>query len=146
MQVDTFEAVKNNVYSVLGDLAKDLHGPELDLLFSKFEACTGWPAPDTLKAMDLLKRLAHSDDEARLFFSQNVPGWLETLCISDSAFNSSIPLQLLEEMQRQAGCSFTDKPNQSSRCLRSCLLVDAPFCHSCSVFTSRAPETPAQLF
>ena len=64
VQVDTFEAVKNNVYSVLGDLAKDLHGPELDLLFSKFEACTGWPAPDTLKAMDLLKRLAHSDDEA----------------------------------------------------------------------------------
>ena len=47
MQVDTFEAVKNNVYSVLGDLAKDLNGPELDLLFSKFEACTGWPAPDT---------------------------------------------------------------------------------------------------
>ena len=65
VQVDTFEAVKNNVYGVLGDLAKDLHGSELDLLFSKFEACTGWPAPDTLKAMDLLRRLAHSDDKAR---------------------------------------------------------------------------------
>lgn len=65
VQVDTFEAVKNNVYSVLGDLAKDLHGPELDLLFSKFEACTGWPAPDTLKAMDLLKQLAQSDDKVR---------------------------------------------------------------------------------
>ena len=61
MQVDTFEAVKNNVYSVLGDLAKDLAGPELDLLFSKFEACVGWPAPDALKAMDLLKQLAKSD-------------------------------------------------------------------------------------
>lgn len=73
--MDTFEAVKNNVYSVLGDLAKDLHGPELDLLFSKFEACTSWPAPDTLKAMDLLKRLAHSDDEARALGcpSQDVP-------------------------------------------------------------------------
>ena len=78
MQVDTFEAVKNNVYSVLGDLAKDLHGPELDLLFSKFEACTGWPAPDTLKAMDLLKRLAHSDDEARPFLSRHPPGGLGT--------------------------------------------------------------------
>ena len=64
-QVDTFEAVKTNVYSVLGDLAKDLHGPELDLLFSKFEACTGWPAPDTLKAMDLLKQLAKSDAKVR---------------------------------------------------------------------------------
>ena len=70
MQVDTFEAVKNNVYSVLGDLAKDLNGPELDLLFSKFEACTGWPAPDTLKAMDLLKQLAHSDDKVRLSDAQ----------------------------------------------------------------------------
>ena len=60
-QVDTFEAVKNNVYGVLGDLAKDLPGPELDLLFSKFEACAGWPAPDALKAMDLLKQLAKSD-------------------------------------------------------------------------------------
>jgi hypothetical protein len=67
VQVDTFEAVKNNVYSVLGDLAKDLHGPELDLLFSKFEACTGWPAPDTLKAMDLLKQLAQSDDKVGSF-------------------------------------------------------------------------------
>lgn len=65
MQVDTFEAVKTNVYSVLGDLARDLHGPELDLLFSKFEACTGWPAPDTLKAMDLLKQLAKSDAKVR---------------------------------------------------------------------------------
>ena len=80
MQVDTFEAVKNNVYSVLGDLAKDLHGPELDLLFSKFEACTGWPAPDTLKAMDLLKRLAHSDDEAKPCrrLSRPPPGGLGT--------------------------------------------------------------------
>lgn len=59
--MDTFEAVKNNVYSVLGDLARDLAAPELDLLFSKFEACTGWPAPDALKAMDLLKQLAKSD-------------------------------------------------------------------------------------
>ncbi len=69
LQVDTFEAVKTNVYSVLGDLAKDLHGPELDLLFSKFEACTGWPAPDTLKAMDLLKQLAKSDAKVGLHFS-----------------------------------------------------------------------------
>ena len=76
VQVDTFEAVKNNVYSVLGDLAKDLHGPELDLLFSKFEACTGWPAPDTLKAMDLLKQLAQSDDKVPL-----APVLLE-LCIA----------------------------------------------------------------
>ena len=65
VQVDTFEAVKNNVYSVLGDLAKDLAGPELDLLFSKFEACIGWPAPDALKAMDLLKQLAKSDATVR---------------------------------------------------------------------------------
>ena len=69
VQVDTFEAVKNNVYSVLGDLAKDLAGPELDLLFSKFEACIGWPAPDALKAMDLLKQLAKSDAMVRL------PAW-----------------------------------------------------------------------
>ena len=64
--MDTFEAVKNNVYGVLGDLAKDLPGPELDLLFSKFEACAGWPAPDALKAMDLLKQLAKSDAKVSL--------------------------------------------------------------------------------
>ena len=57
------------MYSVLGDLAKDLNGPELDLLFSKFEACTGWPAPDTLKAMDLLKQLAHSDDKVAISYA-----------------------------------------------------------------------------
>ncbi|EIE24996.1 hypothetical protein COCSUDRAFT_46553 [Coccomyxa subellipsoidea C-169] len=82
-KVDTFEAVKTNVYSVLGDLAKDLHGPELDLLFSKFEACTGWPAPDTLKAMDLLKQLAKSDAKGTL--AQRVLGLLWGLTFAPGA-------------------------------------------------------------
>ncbi|BDA41234.1 probable ubiquitin carboxyl-terminal hydrolase FAF-X [Coccomyxa sp. Obi] len=82
-KVDTFEAVKTNVYSVLGDLAKDLHGPELDLLFSKFEACTGWPAPDTLKAMDLLKQLAKSDDKGTM--AQRVLGLLWGLTFAPGA-------------------------------------------------------------
>lgn len=88
-QVDTFEAVKTNVYSVLGDLAKDLDGPELDLLFSKFEACTGWPAPDTLKAMDLLKQLAKSDAKVRhIWISNLLNGGLEWLLMTRSSFKS----------------------------------------------------------
>ena len=61
LQVDTFETVKNNVYNMLGELAQDFNAEQLDVLFKKFEACAGWPVPDAMKIMDLMRRLAKSD-------------------------------------------------------------------------------------
>lgn len=63
-QVDTFEAVKNNVYDMLGDLAQDLNNQQLDALFNKFEGCTG--RQDAMKIMDLMRRLAKSDTKVRI--------------------------------------------------------------------------------
>ena len=91
-QVDTFEAVKNNIFDMLGDLAQDFNDEQLDLLFSKFEVNKGRPVPDSIKIMDLMRRLAKSDTKAspqnfpcRLFFLDCIrlcfkmlgerPGW-----------------------------------------------------------------------
>jgi len=60
-QVDTFEAVKNNIFDMLGDLAQDFNNEQLDLLFSKFKVNKGRPVPDSMKIMDLMRRLAKSD-------------------------------------------------------------------------------------
>lgn len=63
-QADTFEAVRSNIYSLLSELALSLSTSLLDALFFKFEQCKGWPAADTLKLMELMRRFAHSDKEA----------------------------------------------------------------------------------
>ena len=65
LQVDTFEAVKNNVYNMLGDLAQNFDGKQMDLLFTKFEGAHTWAVADTLKVMDLVAKLALADDKAR---------------------------------------------------------------------------------
>ena len=62
--MDTFEAVKNNIFDMLGDLAQDFNDEQLDLLFSKFEVNKGRPVPDSIKIMDLMRRLAKSDTKA----------------------------------------------------------------------------------
>lgn len=41
VQLAIIGAAKNNLYSVLGDLVKDLNGPELDLLFSHLRPAPG---------------------------------------------------------------------------------------------------------
>ena len=65
LQVDTFEAVKNNVYAMLGDLAQDFNGNQMDLLFNKFEACSSLSSrqTDTMKVMNLVQQLAVSDSK-----------------------------------------------------------------------------------
>lgn len=66
LQVDTFEAVKNNVYTMLGDLAQDFNGNQMDLLFNKFEACSSLSRQtDTVKVMNLIRQLAVSDSKVR---------------------------------------------------------------------------------
>lgn len=62
-QVDTFEAVKNNVYSMLGDLAGSLSEEQLNLLFEKFSSRSEWPLADCLKLLDLVAQLADSDQQ-----------------------------------------------------------------------------------
>lgn len=64
-QADTFEAVRVNVYNLLGSLAMRLGGRQLDLMFGKFESrgC-GVPQGDAL-LLGLLRRLAESDKEVR---------------------------------------------------------------------------------
>lgn len=64
-QVDTFEAVKNNVYAMLGELAQDFDGNQMDLLFNKFEACSSLASrqTDTMKVMNLVQQLAVSDSK-----------------------------------------------------------------------------------
>lgn len=65
-QVDTFEAVKVNVGGLLGELAPKLAPEQLELLFRHFGACTAWPAPMALRAMDLLYTLAKGDEQVLL--------------------------------------------------------------------------------
>ena len=61
--MDTFEAVKVNVGGLLGELAPKLAPEQLELLFRHFGACTAWPAPMALRAMDLLYTLAKGDEQ-----------------------------------------------------------------------------------
>ena len=63
LQVDTFEAVKHNVYNMLGDLAQDFDSHQMDLLFTKFEGAQDWSVGDTLKVMELVAKLALADDK-----------------------------------------------------------------------------------
>ncbi|KAK9798582.1 hypothetical protein WJX73_003480 [Symbiochloris irregularis] len=66
-KVDTFEAVKNNVYAMLGDLAQDFNGNQMDLLFNKFEACSNLSRQtDVVKVMNLVCQLAVSDSKGAL--------------------------------------------------------------------------------
>ncbi|KAK9822778.1 hypothetical protein WJX74_007862 [Apatococcus lobatus] len=65
-KVDTFEAVKNNVYSMLGDLAGSLSEEQLNLLFQKFQSRSEWPLADCLKLLDLVAQLADSDQQLRM--------------------------------------------------------------------------------
>lgn len=60
-QEDTFDAVKTNVCHMIKQLAQHLRPQQLDLLFSKFENRKGRTLPDTLRLLDLLRRLALSD-------------------------------------------------------------------------------------
>ncbi|GIL73346.1 hypothetical protein Vretifemale_3533 [Volvox reticuliferus] len=60
-QEDTFDAVKTNVCHMIKQLAQHLRPQQLDLLFSKFENRKGRTLPDTLRLLDLLRRLAQSD-------------------------------------------------------------------------------------
>ena len=61
--MDTFEAVKNNVYSMLGDLAGSLSEEQLNLLFQKFQSRPERPLADCLKLLDLVITLADSDQQ-----------------------------------------------------------------------------------
>ena len=65
MQEDTFEAVKINVFALLGDLAPDLQGADLDTLLAKCTAAAAAASPDVPRAANLLRRLAISDVKAR---------------------------------------------------------------------------------
>ena len=49
---------------MLSDLALSLSASLLDALFFKFERCKGWPAADTLKLIELMRRFAQSDKQA----------------------------------------------------------------------------------
>ncbi|KAK9866116.1 hypothetical protein WJX84_008107, partial [Apatococcus fuscideae] len=64
-KVDTFEAVKNNVYSMLGDLAGSLSEEQLNLMFEKFQSRSEWPLADCLKLLDLVAQLADSDQQCK---------------------------------------------------------------------------------
>ena len=52
-----------NVGGLLGELAPKLAPEQLELLFRHFGACTAWPAPMALRAMDLLYTLAKGDEQ-----------------------------------------------------------------------------------
>ena len=52
-----------NVGGLLGELAPKLAPEQLELLFRHFGACTAWPAPMALRAMDLLSTLAKGDEQ-----------------------------------------------------------------------------------
>jgi len=62
-KADTFETVKNNVYSLLVELAFDFSAAQLDLLFSKFESAKDRPASDRVRIVQLLFRIAQSDHQ-----------------------------------------------------------------------------------
>lgn len=56
--------MKNNVYAMLGDLAQDFNGNQMDLLFNKFQACSHLSRQtDVVKVMNLVCQLAISDNK-----------------------------------------------------------------------------------
>ncbi|GBG68280.1 hypothetical protein CBR_g2828 [Chara braunii] len=58
---DQFEAVKNNIFDLLADLAWSFSPEQLDSLFGRFERSQGRPASDIVKILQLVKKLARSD-------------------------------------------------------------------------------------
>eukprot|EP00245_Coleochaete_scutata_P011528 TRINITY_DN429_c0_g2_i1.p1 TRINITY_DN429_c0_g2~~TRINITY_DN429_c0_g2_i1.p1 ORF type:complete len:2250 (-),score=350.03 TRINITY_DN429_c0_g2_i1:694-7287(-) len=58
---DQFEAVKNNIFDLLADLAWSFSPEQLDSLFGRFERSQGRPAADIVKILQLIKKLARSD-------------------------------------------------------------------------------------
>lgn len=64
-QEDTFEAVKDNVYNLLGTLAMALGSVQLDVLFSKFESCGAGGVSGDAHLTHLLNKLIESDTQAR---------------------------------------------------------------------------------
>ena len=62
-QEGTFDVVKNNVYGMIEELAAGLSPQQLDLLFKKFEMHKGRSLSDTLRLLELLKKLATSDSK-----------------------------------------------------------------------------------
>lgn len=63
-KADTFDVVKNNVFGILGELAMGFTASQLDGLFARLEKCKGWPAADTLRLVELMRRFAKSDQRA----------------------------------------------------------------------------------
>ena len=63
-QADTFEAVRVNVYSLLGTLAMALGPVQLDVLFSFFESGGASGAAGDSYLMELLQKLIDSDTQA----------------------------------------------------------------------------------
>ena len=64
VQADTFEAVRANVYSLLGTLAMALGPVQLDVLFSFFESGGASGAAGDSYLMELLQKLIDSDTQA----------------------------------------------------------------------------------
>jgi hypothetical protein len=64
-QAETFEVVKSNLYSSLGQLATVMDDKHLDFLFKRFESARSRPLPDTLRLFELLQRLVLSDTRVR---------------------------------------------------------------------------------
>lgn len=64
VQPDAFEAVKNNMCTLFGKIVNAMAPTKLDLLFRKFERCTGWGVPDVLRIIDMLRGFAKMDEKA----------------------------------------------------------------------------------
>ena len=79
--MDTFEAVKNNVYAMLGDLAQDFNGHQMDLLFTKFEDAHSWSGPDASKVLDLVGKLAQADAKVLALSLASVCCCVADLCV-----------------------------------------------------------------
>lgn len=60
LQVNTFEAVRANAFSLLADLVGTFDGEQLSLLFDKFEACSDRSAAENALIMQLVRRLAEN--------------------------------------------------------------------------------------
>ncbi|CAI7915538.1 unnamed protein product, partial [Closterium sp. NIES-53] len=58
---DQFEAVKNNIFDLLAELAWSFSDEQLDSLFSRLQHIQGRSAADIAKLMQLVKKLARSD-------------------------------------------------------------------------------------
>ncbi|KAK3263467.1 Ubiquitin carboxyl-terminal hydrolase 24, partial [Cymbomonas tetramitiformis] len=60
---DTHEALKQNIFNMLADLARYFSSEQLDSLFNRFEHSMAASREDTPKILELAKKLAHSDKE-----------------------------------------------------------------------------------